>query len=769
MQRMLFNPCFGNALETESVMPSPLPCIHWITRDHPGKLNTLAIPVGSSSDDIRNALLAQLKIHPADLTKFVSIERADGTVLPISAALPVNAGLEPYVVRVTTSSVQTPVVEKVQEASAKREDLEDVHAELEALKWQMRLIKKQYALGNAVPAVGGGLPTLPNIQPSGTGKSMTDEEAQEIIQDLEMLALELGFTRDIEIDTIVFRRFLYGIKDSFDKSPGAVSFRQAHYTVRMLFHVLGANSAPWKWRSLDKLVCMLSALVHGLKSPEKPAAPDQQGTSKATSAAQEQFNIIMSLLNKPETNFLIKTDAIDFKVFKDALKNSLAMNAAPRSFLPQIPPPRKTAGASGGEKKESVIPTFAAMDRFNASATTGKLKRRGSLDLGGSKKGTAFGDLIKPQGSGSVSSANNLPASGAGVADKPAAAQVNPVAAAGSVVEPVPAPMPAPREDKVLKERQLMRVYEQEGVDKELAILIRNDMLELKPNVRWADIAGQEEAKTLLAEALVLPALMPEFFKGIRRPWRGILMTGPPGTGKTMLAKAVATECNTTFFNVSASTLASKWRGESEKLVRTLFTMARIHAPSTIFIDEIDSVSSSRGGSNEHETSRRVKSELLIQMDGISSMTTKTIDGKEPVVMVLAATNLPWLLDEAMRRRLEKRIFIGLPDQFAREQLLRICLKDVPHNEVDLEEVAKQIDGFSGADVASLCRDAAMMKLREKVRNVKSSELHTISVDDLNAPIGMDDFAAAMKKVRSSLSGADIERYHQWLADYGSA
>jgi katanin p60 ATPase-containing subunit A1 len=191
--------------------------------------------------------------------------------------------------------------------------------------------------------------------------------------------------------------------------------------------------------------------------------------------------------------------------------------------------------------------------------------------------------------------------------------------------------------------------------------MLERDVLDKNPQVSFDDIADLDETKKLLQEAVLLPILMPNFFKGIRRPWKGIMMFGPPGTGKTMLAKAVATTGKTTFFNVSASSLASKWKGESEKLVRILFEMARFYGPSTIFFDEIDALAGSRGG-GQHESSRKVLSELLIQMDGVGSNNSAQAneaqeDGEaRKNVMVLAATNRPWDIDEAIRRRLEKRI-----------------------------------------------------------------------------------------------------------------
>ena len=300
--------------------------------------------------------------------------------------------------------------------------------------------------------------------------------------------------------------------------------------------------------------------------------------------------------------------------------------------------------------------------------------------------------------------------------------------------------------------------------------MIRANVLETNPDVRWDDIAGLEEAKRLLQEAVVLPQMMPEYFTGIRRPWKGVLLFGPPGTGKTLLAKSVATECGTTFFNVSAATLTSKFRGESERLVRVLFNMARHYAPSTIFIDEIDSIASVRGGNDEHESSRRVKSELLIQMDGVSSAATDAASDASKMVTVLAATNFPWLVDAAMRRRLEKRIYIPLPDQIARQALLGINLSSVHYDadELDLADLAAQMEGYSGADITIVCRDASMAPLRRMIKGLSPKQIRKLKKTAMDSPVMRADFESALVAVRPSVNVEELEKHEVWAAEFGS-
>ncbi|XP_076026659.1 katanin p60 ATPase-containing subunit A1 [Genypterus blacodes] len=318
-----------------------------------------------------------------------------------------------------------------------------------------------------------------------------------------------------------------------------------------------------------------------------------------------------------------------------------------------------------------------------------------------------------------------------------------------------------------VQEKEELKKFDGTGYDKDLVEALERDIISQNPSVKWDDIADLEDAKKLLKEAVVLPMWMPAFFKGIRRPWKGVLMVGPPGTGKTLLAKAVATECRTTFFNVSSSTLTSKYRGESEKLVRLLFEMARFYAPTTIFIDEIDSMCSRRGTSEEHEASRRVKAELLVQMDGVGGASENEDPSK--MVMVLAATNFPWDIDEALRRRLEKRIYIPLPSTTGRVELLRINLKELElAGDVDMEKIAEQMEGYSGADITNVCRDASLMAMRRRIEGLTPEEIRNISRDEMHMPTTMEDFESALRKVSKSVSAADLEKYEKWIEEFGS-
>jgi katanin p60 ATPase-containing subunit A1 len=303
--------------------------------------------------------------------------------------------------------------------------------------------------------------------------------------------------------------------------------------------------------------------------------------------------------------------------------------------------------------------------------------------------------------------------------------------------------------------------------------MIEKDILLTNPNVHWTDIAGLDDAKELLEEAIVLPLLMPDFFQGIRRPWKGVLMFGPPGTGKTLLAKAVATECNTTFMNVSTTTLTSKWRGDSERLVRLLFEMARFYAPTVVFIDEIDSLCSARGADGEQEASRRVKSELLTQMDGLASLINpeqQDDTASPPLVMVLGATNFPWQLDEAMRRRLEKRVYIELPRTDDRLAQLKLHLNGVKlADDVDLTSFANATAGYSGADLAIICRDASFAPMRRRIRGLKQEEIRALNKNEMDLPVTQADLTMALKKTGRSVAEQDIEKHFKWMKEFGSA
>ena len=304
-----------------------------------------------------------------------------------------------------------------------------------------------------------------------------------------------------------------------------------------------------------------------------------------------------------------------------------------------------------------------------------------------------------------------------------------------------------------------------DGVDPAMCEQILNNIMVTGEKVYWDDIAGLNAAKNSLKEAVVYPFLRPDLFKGLREPIRGMLLFGPPGTGKTMIAKAIATESNSTFFSISASSLLSKYLGESEKLVKALFYVAKKTAPSIIFIDEIDSILGSRND-NENESSRRIKTEILIQWSNLSNINVNS-DGAttDQRVLVLAATNLPWVLDDAAVRRFSRRLYIPLPDFESRLYHVKKLMSKQKNvlSEKDFLTIARLTDGYSGSDLTSLAKDAAMEPLRELGEALISANPATIR------GIALGDFESAMETIKSSVSPQVLHRFEAWAMKYGSS
>ncbi len=307
-----------------------------------------------------------------------------------------------------------------------------------------------------------------------------------------------------------------------------------------------------------------------------------------------------------------------------------------------------------------------------------------------------------------------------------------------------------------------------------------------KPNVKWEDVAGLQEAKKALHEALIMPIKYPDFFVGNVQPWKGILLYGPPGTGKTFIAKACATECESTFFSVSSSDLLSKYMGESERMIKQLFKMANEKAPSIIFIDEIDSMCGKRTD-DDTDSTKRVKTEFLVQMQGLSSKNDK--------VLILGATNMPWALDPAVRRRFERRIYIPLPDMEARVYMIRRKLKGLDKfiSDLDIEYIAIKTEGFSGSDLEILCRDAAFEPLHlaqqtDKFKKIRANGMegfiplppnytgadyvianiyelpnHSLILPDLTRA----DLEKALMNTKPSVSKADLKKFEDWTNQFG--
>jgi transitional endoplasmic reticulum ATPase len=259
--------------------------------------------------------------------------------------------------------------------------------------------------------------------------------------------------------------------------------------------------------------------------------------------------------------------------------------------------------------------------------------------------------------------------------------------------------------------------------------------------VHWDDAGGLDDVKQHLKEAVEWPIKTPEIFTklGIRPP-KGILLYGPPGCGKTLLARAVATESEANFISIKGPEVFSKWVGESEKAIREVFRKARMAAPAVIFLDEIDSLTPRRGmGMSDSGVSERVISQLLTEMDGITSLQD---------IVVVAATNRPDMVDSAVLRpgRFDRLIYVPEPDEKSRLQILKIYTKGMPiASDVDLNQLTTATKYYSGADIESLCREAAMHALR---RDVNSRE------------VSMKDFLDALKEMGPSIT-PDMEKWYK--------
>ncbi|VAI49327.1 unnamed protein product [Triticum turgidum subsp. durum] len=281
--------------------------------------------------------------------------------------------------------------------------------------------------------------------------------------------------------------------------------------------------------------------------------------------------------------------------------------------------------------------------------------------------------------------------------------------------------------------------------------------------VKFDDIGALEDVKRTLDELVALPMRRPELFShgNLLRPCKGVLLFGPPGTGKTLLAKALATEAGANFISITGSTLTSKWFGDAEKLTKALFSFASRLAPVIIFVDEVDSLLGARGGALEHEATRKMRNEFMAAWDGLRSKENQRI-------LILGATNRPFDLDDAVIRRLPRRIYVGLPDAENRKKILKILLaKENLESDFKFDELANVTEGYSGSDLKNLCIASAYRPVQELLEEEKKGRVSSNSTH--LRPLVLDDFIQAKAKVSPSIShnATSMNELRKWNEQYG--
>lgn len=488
----------------------------------------------------------------------------------------------------------------------------------------------------------------------------------------------------------------------------------------------------------DKQELTSQLYKHGIEELERGLALTVEGEDEASERTRK-------LQQKMSANLLLARERLqtlehEISTVSDRARSYNALAENRRNFDGSK---QKSRAGHAGDFRSSSCPREHAIDERRSSSA--------------SSRGTSASDASPAR---SKQSATERPTR------RPATAQAGPKAPPAAPYQNWARPSaPATRRRQPLA-CPPVSIVGNRNVDERLAGIILGEIVDRNLSVKFSDIGGLQAAKQALQEMVILPALRPELFTGLRAPAKGLLLFGPPGNGKTMLAKAVASECHSTFFNISAASLTSKYLGEGEKLVRALFTKAREMQPSIVFIDEVDSLLSSRRDS-EHEASRRLKTEFLVEFDGVASVSES---GGLCRVLVMAATNRPQDLDEAALRRFAKRIYVGLPAQKTRADMLHKLLSSLPAAascriaDRELLDIARRTEGYSGSDLANLARDAALAPIRElsaeAVRRVDPASVR---------PVTAADFEASLQHVRPSLTADALDAYERWSRTLGDS